>query len=307
MRERFVAPCDYRKPKDRSNYRVYWCKQCDFGNIWERPTPQEVLTFYALDDYYTHHIVTSSQAEKKLSLADRIRIHIAWRMDKGVELDVREVKKILPDTPLKICEIGCGNGSNLLKFRDAGCDVIGIEPDQAAREAARKVIEPVYEGTAENLPTEIQGMKFDIVLMSHVLEHCIDVNMAMSNAVSILKENGIFIVEVPNCSALGFELYEAAWPWTDIPRHLNFFTPGSLKRIFNNHNFDIVSTDYRGFCRQFADSWLQVEAEIWRAFNPDTPQRPDFKKRSVKLLLRSFFSGKEKKYDSVRMLAIKRN
>jgi len=306
MQFRFAAPCDYRKPDHRTPYEIYWCGPCDFGHVWERPAPQDVAKFYELDNYYTHHLATTAQKKEALSLADRIRIHIAWRLDKGVELDTMEVRKFLPDSHPKICEIGCGNGSNLLKFRNAGCDVIGVEPDHAAREAARKIIEPVYEGTAENLPSEVRNLKFDIVLMSHVLEHCIDINVAMSSVASILKENGVFIVEVPNCNALGFELYEAAWPWTDIPRHLNFFTPHSLERIFNKYKFHVEITDYRGFCRQFSNSWLQTESDIWQAFNPIERRLPDFKRRSMRFLLKSLFIGKERKYDSIRMLAKRR-
>lgn len=304
---RFTAACDYRKPAEQKSYKVYWCNACDYGAIWERPQVREIEKFYELDDYYTHASGDSRGRQEQLSFADRVRMHLSWRLDNGEDLNIQEIKGYLPNARLTICEIGCGNGDNLKQFRDAGFDVVGIEPDTSARNVAKEAIETVYKGTAENLPDEVTHRQFDVVLMSHVLEHCLDINEAMLNVNNILRKGGLLILEVPNCRSLGFELYQEAWPWTDIPRHLNFFTPASLSSACKNHGFRISSTKYRGFCRQFSNSWLKTEEEIWRAFNGKsaTNKLPNFKSRSLKLLLRSLFVSKERKYDSVRILAIK--
>ncbi len=307
MNLRFTVPCDYRKPVEHENYKVYWCNTCDYGSIWERPQVRDIEKFYELDDYYTHATGNSLGKKDWLSFADRIRVHISWRLDNGEDLDAREIGGYLRSAPLTICEIGCGNGNNLGNFRAAGFNVVGIEPDKSARKVARKTIETIYEGTAESLPEEVKGRKFDVILMSHVLEHCLDINKALLNVKDILREGGLLILEVPNCRSLGFELYQEAWPWTDIPRHLNFFTPDSLRFVCKKHGFSISSTKYTGFCRQFSNSWLKTEEEIWRVFNGKSAinRLPNFKNRSWKLLFRSLFVPKERKYDSVRILAVK--
>ena len=164
----------------------------------------------------------------------------------------------------------------------------------------------VFDGTAEELPTEVQNKKYNVVLMSHVLEHCLDINAAISNVRKVLKSGGVFIVETPNCESHGFKNYKAGWPWTDIPRHLNFFTPYSLNLILKKHGFNVVSKKYRGFCRQFSNSWLENEEEIWRAFalsDSELNIKPDFKLRNWNLLFKSLISSKASKYDSVRLIA----
>jgi len=305
MRYRFSAPCDYRKPDNLKSYSVYWCAVCDFGNIWKRPLIHEIPAFYELTDYHTHHSTKTSTDDEKQSPMDLVRGHISWRLDKGTDLDVAEVTRSFSGIPATICEIGCGNGANLVKFRDAGYDVVGIEPDKNAKDVAGKVLHSIYEGTAEDLPAKVSERVFAVVLMSHVLEHCLDVNKALSNAEKLIAEGGVLVVEVPNCNALGFQLYEAAWPWSDIPRHLNFFTPNSLKRVLAAHGFDVTKIYYRGFCRQFSNAWLNTEKEIWQAFNDNSKATPDFKLRSLWFLLRSMIVPKERKYDSVRVIVKK--
>lgn len=308
MLHRFTAPYDYRKPSTSTSYKVYWCHACDFGNVWKKPTPAEVETFYQLDDYYTHgNKQLSEESSDNMTFFDRIRVHISWELDNGKVLNPSEVKDYLPDNKKKtICEIGCGNGSNLSEFFSDGFDVVGVEPDKAARDVATQTIDKVFDGTAENLPAAVKEQKFDVVLMSHVLEHCLDINKAVSNVYDILIDGGVFVLETPNCKSMGFDAYQAEWPWSDIPRHLNFFTPSSLERILKKHGFKVKYKAYRGFCRQFDNSWLKMEEEIWNALNTERNiVKPNFKNRSWKLLLRSLFASKARKYDSVRIIAIK--
>lgn len=309
MNFRFSAPCDYRKPAEKKGYSVYWCGACNYGNIWERPQAHEITKFYELDDYYTHHVSSlSPEKEEQLSFFDRVRMNISWRLDWGEDQGVKEITDYLGSrSRFTILEIGCGNGNNLTKFRDAGFDVTGIEPDDSARKIAKETIGAIYKGVAESLPEEVKRTKFDVILMSHVLEHCLDVNRALLNVSSILKEKGLLILEVPNCRSMGFDLYQEAWPWTDIPRHLNFFTPGSLKRACKKHGLGILSTKYTGFFRQFSNSWLETEEKIWHVLNEKAvdDKAPNFRTRSWKLLFMSLYAPKERKYDSVRILAVK--
>lgn len=305
----FTAPCDYRKPKNSSSHDVYWCSGCSFGQVWERPKKEDIASFYELDSYYTHDAskTVNGNDNGSKSFLDRLRMHLAWRLDNGEDLSPSEATSVLSEgNSLEILEIGCGNGANLSNFIGKGFSAVGVEPDPKAREAAIKAGLIVHEGTAEELPEAILGKKFDVVLMSHVLEHCLNINSAVVNAKSMLKRGGIYIVETPNCGSLGFKEQKAEWPWSDIPRHLNFFTPFSLRSILIKHDFDVISEKYRGFCRQFSNSWLATEEEVWKSFQDCGKRegiRPNFKIRAWILLAKSLFASNVNKYDSVRIIA----
>ena len=158
----------------------------------------------------------------------------------------------------------------------------------------------------DDLPQAITEKKFDVVLMSHVLEHFIDINAAIDNAKNLLKDDGILVIEVPNFKALGFDKYLEGWPISEIPRHVNFFTPKSLKKLLKQHSIEVVDEKYLYYCRQFSNHFLQQEEDIWAALNRhNEPKRskPNFKLRAWKFLLQSFYLPKERKYDCIRIVA----
>jgi 2-polyprenyl-3-methyl-5-hydroxy-6-metoxy-1,4-benzoquinol methylase len=304
----FRAPCDYRKPTIHKSYDVHWCVSCDYGQVWQRPSKEQISSFYDIDNYYTHKENTNHETRQisKFSFLDKLRIHLAWRLDNSECLSPKDVSFLLKTDSLSMLDIGCGNGENMASFLDCGFSVVGVEPDPKARQVATKSNYIVHEGTAEELPLAILDRKYDVILISHVLEHCMNINTAVSNAKNLLNRGGVLIVETPNCQSLGFKAQKAAWPWSDIPRHLNFFTRSSLDSALSKHGLRVVSVKYQGFCRQFLNSWLNTEEEIFNSFQMSSDQwkiKPNYQLRAWKLLISSIFASKELKYDSVRVIA----
>ena len=302
----FSVPCDYRKPEIKRSYAVYWCRACEFGQVWDRPSKADVPGFYDVADYGTHGNAHRDDG-CPASFLDRLRFHLSWRLDAGAELLPSDTRELLRQSRApSVCEIGCGDGRRLLRFRAEGFSVTGVEPDPKARARAKEALGAVYEGTAEDLPHCIASTQYDVVLMCHVLEHCLDINRAIASAKTLLKPDGIFIVETPNNRALGFQVDRGEWPWADIPRHLNFFTPSSLERALAKHGLEVRSRSYVGFSRQYSNAWLSAEERIWSAFathDPAPGRRPNFKARAWTRLVRSIWSPRAAKYDSVRLVA----
>lgn len=127
-----------------------------------------------------------------------------------------------------------------------------------------------------------------MVLMSHVLEHCIDPIGSVKNAAKLLSDEGTLVVEVPNNAALGFDWFEGKWPWTDIPRHLSFFTDRSLDRVLGNAGLTITETLYTGYARQFLPWWREQIGDA---------------RSGWPLLLTSAALSPRRKYDSIRIHA----
>src|SRR5438094_618606 len=131
-----TLPADWRRPKDTASYRLFWCARCAFGQVGPRPDPLTVAAFYAIDDYYTHE-TSKSNGRSKLSFAQRLKTHLAWRADKSVELDGSWIQNRLAAPGKDVIDLGCGSGDLLCKLRDAGHFVMGVEPDPAARKVAQ--------------------------------------------------------------------------------------------------------------------------------------------------------------------------
>lgn len=260
----------HRFSQDR--FDLQWCEQCDFGRLAGDFTPEIVSTFYSAD-YYTHQAQANGSAP--LSLFDRALVHAAWRLDHGVDFSPSEIVR----GGTTVCDIGCGNGNILRLFKQAGYATTGIDPDPLAREAASD-IGTILHGTAED--HSVTG-KFDVVVMSHVLEHCIDPIKSIDNAIRLMTRDGTLVIEVPNNAALGFDWFGTRWPWTDIPRHLSFFTNRSLGKLLMDAGLVITQTYFTGFNRQFSPSWRRQIGRVssgWPllaalALKKDSPQKYD--------------------------------
>ena len=294
---------DYRRPSDNTEYSLRWCRQCAFGRIAGTFTHADVSEFFNIP-YYTHGPNQMSKTERlaapegqhQKSFLDRVIFHLAWRVDKGPRLTADVLG---PANNRRLCDLGCGDGQNLKRFSNAGFNVVGVEPDPVARAIASQFAE-VLDGTVEMPPDEFSARRFDVVLLSHVLDICIDIRKSMSNIRSILSSTGIVIIEVPNFASKGFQIYGAEWPWTDIPRHLNFFTEKSLRLALKTGGFSVKKVQYLGYSRQFTPYWVASQAEIHSKIGHDKSHR---RIPSPLWLARTAFSSDAKKYDSIRVLA----
>jgi hypothetical protein len=84
---------------------------------------------------------------------------------------------------------------------------------------------------------------------------------------------------VPNNASLGFSMYGPAWPMTDLPRHLSFFTDGSLRAILAVVGFEVERVCYTGYCRQFVAAWIECESQIWEVIDKRAP--PNFRRLAL--------------------------
>lgn len=288
---------DHLRPEVSTEYSLAWCQACGFGRIAGESTPGEVAAFYT-EGYYTH---TSPEVAERSSmrLLDRLRVHLAWRTDRGVDLSPSEVVRSNPFPSL--CDVGCGSGQAMDAFKQAGYDAVGIEPDPAARAWASR-IGKVFEGTAEALPEAIAEREFDVVLLSHVLEHCVDPAAALRNVKRLLAPQATAIIEVPNNAALGFEMYGPGWFFADIPRHLQFFTENSLRKALSQAGLRVTRVIYTGYTRQFAPQWLAGQKDIRQHTGLDRDGA--WNGNVWNLLAKTAFAHPALKYDSIRVHAV---
>lgn len=296
MAPRFKAR-DHLRPDDLTEYLLEWCASCEFGRIAGEFTPDGVAAFYT-PDYYTH-VVPGDSATSRMRLLDRLRVHLAWRADRGVDLSPAELSR--GKNAPSICDVGCGSGQAMAAFSEAGYVVVGIEPDPVARALARKIGE-VFEGTAEALPDAIADRQFDVVLLSHVLEHCIDPEAALKNVKRLLSPEGTAVIEVPNNAARGFPVYGPGWFFADIPRHLQFFTEKSLRQALARAGLRVTRVLHTGYTRQFSPDWLAAQKDIREHIGLGRDER--WQGNAWGLLAKTALARAQRKYDSIRVHAV---
>jgi SAM-dependent methyltransferase len=295
-------PIDAKKDRPTPFGDVLRCERCGLGMAAHMPRPDQVADLYDLAAYYTHG--ESHMRAVQPTLLDRLLIRLAWKVDRARPFDADNVARQLPPGA-RILDIGSGDGEILEAFRDRGFAALGVDPDPRSREfcAARGLM--VLPGTAEDPPDALQGHQFDLVVMSHSLEHCLDPARAVDTVARLLAPGGLAYVEVPNAGCRHFETFRQCSEMFDAPRHLWFFNQQALLRLAEDRGFTVAALHYNGFTRLFTPSWRGWECEIF-----DRLARRGLRKgatrhswlRSLLLLVQTAFARPERKYDSIGLL-----
>jgi SAM-dependent methyltransferase len=132
----------------------------------------------------------------------------------------------------KVLDVGCSAGSLLKLFRHAGWNVVGLEPNEEAASHARDKFQlNVQTGTLSTVT--FQAQEFDLICLSHVLEHLEDPLFNLQVIRQILKKDGFLFVEVPN------EGQGKCYGTTGY--HLFFLTPQTLSMLLHKAGFQPVS------------------------------------------------------------------
>ena len=102
---------------------------------------------------------------------------------------------------MKILEVGCGEGGNLLPFSKIGCDVTGVDiASGRIEEANRFFTEKHARGrfiAKDFLKLKGSEDQYDIIICHDVLEHINDKGMFLSHIGCFLKEDGIVFMSFP--------------------------------------------------------------------------------------------------------------
>ena len=138
----------------------------------------------------------------------------------------------------KVLDVGCGAGGNLKTLQDQGWEPHGIEISEVAAAHARELVTGnIHTGTLESAPFPPQS--FDLILMSHSLEHLPSPVDALRRVHRLLKDDGLLVVSVPNVNSLEYKLFGRWWFQLDPPRHFYHFDKCSLSGLFKQAGFQL--------------------------------------------------------------------
>ena len=81
--------------------------------------------------------------------------------------------------------------------------------------------------------------KFDVVLLSQVLEHVTDPEQVVRNIHTVLDKNGIAAIGVPHFGSALSRIQGKKDMYISPPEHLNFFSKQGLISLFTRNNFKL--------------------------------------------------------------------
>jgi len=145
---------------------------------------------------------------------------------------------------IKILEIGCASGFNLTTFerlareRNIICELWGTEYEESNADVARKKGIRIIDGEFDS----VKGVNYDLIIMSHVLEHIIDINACLQKIKNVLSDNGLLYVEVPGL--MNMELmekdYNGNYRTFSVHAHMYNFNLTSLGYIARINGYELI-------------------------------------------------------------------
>jgi SAM-dependent methyltransferase len=190
-----------------------------------------------------------------------------------------------------LLDVGCGDGAFLAEARDCGWQVVGLEPDHRAAAVARQRGLEVRVGGLECL--QAQTGAFDVITLSHVIEHLPRPVQALRDCRRLLKPGGQLWLETPNVDSLGHQVFGENWRGLEAPRHFVLFSPRALERALAAAGFgpprSMPAPSPRRwiFERSLAISQGRLPDDVlplpwsvlWRVMRADLRERPESRTR----------------------------
>jgi SAM-dependent methyltransferase len=159
---------------------------------------------------------------------------------------------LIPRNGGRVLDCGCGAGDNARILAGRGFRVTGITLSEGERVAAQAHCERVIVADLERgLPVGVEE-GYDVVLMSHVLEHLVDPAPVLRDAARALRAGGVLAVALPNAFVLAnrARILLGRFDYTEAGimdrTHVRFYTFHTAAALLQRHGWDVIHAGATG-------------------------------------------------------------
>ena len=217
-------------------WRFRKCTCCGLIALQPRPDRQSIGAFYPDLDYHAF--------QPDSGLKGRLK---GW-------LNGVRANQLRPYFPkgARLLEVGCGTGGMLRAFRDAGYQVEGIEPNQAAVTVAQQKGLSVQVGDLESIV--LPSAAYQGVIMKYALEHVHSPRQALTALEAALQPGGRALLWLPNVESWDAVWFKSRWRGYDAPRHLYLFSQQTIKSYLEKVGLKLLTIRFSPMPNDFAGS-----------------------------------------------------
>ena len=141
--------------------------------------------------------------------------------------------------PTRLLDVGCGTGVFVDQARRQGWGAVGIEVSGYAAAAARaRGLNVTCESIEQFSPP---AEAYDCVTMWDVIEHLRDPVAALSKMASALRPCGVLALSTGDITAACARFSGSRWHLFNLPEHLYFFSPKSLRGVLRQAGLTVVA------------------------------------------------------------------
>jgi SAM-dependent methyltransferase len=208
------------QPEDTYPLDLVFCSHCTLVQITETVPPEKLFREY---------LYLSSFSETLLKHAEALAAHLT------------ETRRLNENS--LVVEVASNDGYLLQYYQRARVPVLGIEPARNIAEiAAERGISVVNDFFSAGLAKELASTdrRADVIHAHNVLAHVADLNDVVAGFATLLKPNGLAVVEVPYVK----DLIEQCEFDTIYHEHLCYFSLTALNHLFRRHKLTIRDVEH---------------------------------------------------------------
>ena len=252
------------------------CRQDTCGLLWIDPMPIEEDIHKAYTRYHTHENSLSrmpSAVREVVRWVDRGYIAFkfgynaqslpAFQKVIGLFLFLHPLRRLMLDRDVrylhadrcgKVLDVGCGSGEWASFMKTLDVDIEGLDSDPLAIQTAQRKGISAHVGSLEE--AQYPDDTFDLVNLSHVIEHVPNPAETLRECKRILKPQGVVAIVTPNTESFGHKIFKENWRGLEPPRHLHLMNAGNLRQIVATAGLAEIKTCFYGFGGTFRESYI---------------------------------------------------
>ena len=201
------------------------CQSCD---LVQRPITS-VWQSSIKEIYSNYHLFAQGieQLEETIFLSKTgDNLSRSYRMISWLETNTK-----LPDHG-SLLDIGCGKGGFLSSFSSyrPEWNLTGLDLACDVKSSIEKI--PNTHFVNGDLPDLDKNIRYDLIVLSHTLEHIPNPIDFLKKVNELLEEDGILFIEIPNLETAPFDIL--------VADHCSFFTTKTLSYLLQKSDFDIL-------------------------------------------------------------------
>ncbi len=230
----------FTEGRHNKKFNTVICKKCGFVFILDRMSEKDAREYYKTGGYRNNlkNNISKTDIEKRMKEEGKKK-NKKKNKDRFLLIKEKFPKKLKQKG--KVLDIGANLGYFLYYMKKIGWETIGVEPDNFHAQIAREyyginMIVDMYEDVV------FPEGHFDLIMMSHILEHCVNPRNFLKKINKDLNIDGLLFIEVP-CIERPYKGNLKRFFWD---AHLNYFSKNTLSALLKQEGFEIKYSGYKG-------------------------------------------------------------
>lgn len=241
----------------KEEFEYFECTFC--GCLQIKDIPHNMDKYYP-KNYYSFNAVSSSNSsslQKIMSRISKFCMKCKVRNSNFIENFIgnkiypynKWIIKGLFDYDSSILDVGCGDGSLLLKLQKFGFkNLTGADP------FIKETIEYDSNLTIHKKYINELDRQYDFIMFHHSFEHMDDPEGTFKEIYRLLKPGASALIRIPLASSYAWRKYGRYWVQLDAPRHFFLHTVKSISLLAENANLKLYKTIFDSAFSQFTGS-----------------------------------------------------